>query len=227
MKKQFFTFFILVTSVFSCNDTEQKANVDNKNTFVMKLSDSITENNKVSIITDSIIRGEGVVYLLEGFKEIEILNTDKTLFGKICSYEEVNRFDNQKYTTYKLQFPTDIIVREIIPDVEIQVFSFDAQNPKTNKDYLLIYVNGEQKLISKQVEYSFVTWEEYIKSAFIRLKEQDEFYYNVLEIKNDSMLIKSVNVDCGQGDDENFKEITKWVKWKENNRKLVNFSFCY
>jgi len=31
----------------------------------MKLSDSITENNKVSIITDSIIRGEGVVYLLE------------------------------------------------------------------------------------------------------------------------------------------------------------------
>ena len=62
----------------------------------MKLSDSITENNKVSIITDSIIRGEGVVYLLEGFKEIEILNTDKTLFGKICSYEEVNRFDNQK-----------------------------------------------------------------------------------------------------------------------------------
>ena len=130
MKKQFFTFFILVTSVFSCNNTQQKANVDNKNTFVMKLSDSITENNKVSIITDSIIRGEGVVYLLEGFKEIEILNTDKTLFGKICSYEEVNRFDNQKYTTYKLQFPTDIIVREIIPDVEIQVFSFDAQNPK-------------------------------------------------------------------------------------------------
>ena len=165
---------------------------------------------------------------MEGFKEIEILNTDKTLFGKICSYEEVNRFDNQIYITYKLQFPTDIIVREIIPDSEIQVFIFDSQNPKTNEEYLIIYINGKQKLISKQVEYSYVTWEEYIKSTFIRLKEQDDFYYNVLEIKNDSILIKSVNVDyCGQGDNENFREITKRVKWKENNRKLVDFSFCY
>ncbi|SFK42757.1 hypothetical protein SAMN05421692_4375 [Chryseobacterium indologenes] len=40
------------------------------------------------------------------------------------------------------------------------------------------------------------------------------------------MLIKSiVKTECEYVED--YKDISKWIKWKNNNCKLIKFSFCY
>jgi len=40
------------------------------------------------------------------------------------------------------------------------------------------------------------------------------------------MQIKSVSRESCDYADE-YKDVTKWIKWKQNNCKLVTFSFCY
>lgn len=52
------------------------------------------------------------------------------------------------------------------------------------------------------------------------------FWYKALKIEGDSMQIKSVpKTDCDYI--ENYKNITKWIKWKDNSCKQINFNFCY
>lgn len=84
------------------------------------------------------------------------------------------------------------------------------------------------------VEYKFLSWDDYIKSAYIQLsdnientnKEELSYWYKVLEIKNDSMQIKSVpKTDCDYI--ESYNDVTKRIKWKNKNCKLIKLNFCY
>ncbi|OOG18887.1 hypothetical protein BWD42_02700 [Sphingobacterium sp. CZ-UAM] len=53
-----------------------------------------------------------------------------------------------------------------------------------------------------------------------------KYLYQVLEIKNDFMLIKSVpKSTCDYVED--YKPISKWVKWRTDQRELIEYNFCY
>lgn len=183
-----------------------------------------SEYENIKFYTENALRGKGVVQLSVNSK-ITILNSDKTVFGSI----------NFKNDSYILALPSKIIAREILPDSEFQIFSFDSELPDTDKDFLLIYINKQKKLIlKKEVKYSFRSWEDYIKSAFIQLSsnltnansQEQTYWYEVIAIKNDSMQIKSVpKTSCDYID--KYKDVTKLIKWKSNDCKLIKFNFCY
>lgn len=144
----------------------------------------ITEYNGISFYTENTLRGKGVVKISIDQK-LEFLNLDKTLFGSISLIHDRGR--------YEIKFPKTVIAREVLPDSEFQVFSFDAELPETNNDFIVIYINKEKKLLKKEgLDYGFVAWEDYIKSSFINLtentdnasKEERLYWYNVLEIVN-------------------------------------------
>ena len=175
----------------------------------------------IKFYSENTLRGKGVVELTID-KNLEILNSDKTCFGTI------SLLNNDFGTTYKINFPKKMVTaREIIPDDEFQVFSFDSELPEINNEFLIIYINKEQKMIKKtDVKYKFLNWDDYVKSAYIRLYGKDKNLYKVIEIKNDSLKIKSISKsDCDYV--ESYKDVTKWIKWKDNNCKLIKFNFCY
>lgn len=180
--------------------------------------------NNIKFYTENTIRGNGVIQLSINNK-IEILNYDKTTFGNISFVDD----------SFIISLPQKVVAREVIPDSEFQIFSFDAEQPNTDKDYLIIYINKEKKLVAKKgLKYYFLLWNDYVKSAFIQLtsnvdnasNDELNYWYKAIEIKGDSMRIKSIpKSSCDYI--ENYKYVTKWIKWKKNNCKLIKFNFCY
>ncbi|PRA91394.1 hypothetical protein CQ046_23265 [Chryseobacterium sp. MYb7] len=187
-----------------------------------------TEYNGITFYTENNLRGSGVINLSIN-KSTEIFNMDKTSYGKIL----VNNNDDENI--YDVKLPKVVIAREIIPDSEHRIFNFDAEEPEADKDFLIVYINKQKKLIEKKNNnYSFQSWDNYIKTAFIQLtpevsttsKQELSYWYKVLEIKGDSMQIKSIlKTDCDYI--EEYKNVTKWIKWKQNSCKLIKFNFCY
>lgn len=186
--------------------------------------DSITMQTSdyqgIKFYTENMLRGKGVMQIIID-RNLEILNLDKTSFGKI------SLLHNDFGDSYELNFPKIVIAREIIPNDEYSVFSFDSELPESDKNFLVIYINKEKKLIKKSdIKYKFLDWNNYIKSAYIQLNENDKYMYKVLEIKEDSLKIKSISkTDCDYV--QSYKNITKWIKWKNNNCKLIKINFCY
>lgn len=182
----------------------------------------ISEYKGIKFYTEKTMRGKGVLDISIN-NEIKIFNLDKTLFGSIS----ISKNDN----TYTIKLPNEIIAREVIPDLEYQIFNFDAEFPETNQNYLIVYINKEKKIIEKKlVKYTFYSWNEYIKSAFIENKynsnKEDKNLYEVLKISNDSMQIKSVSkTSCEYV--ENYTEVIKWIVWKKDNCLQIKLNFCY
>lgn len=179
---------------------------------------------EISFYTENMLRGKGVIQLNINNK-MTIFNSDKTIFGTIDFKED----------SYEMDLPSKIIAREVIPDSEFQIFSFDAELPDLDKENLIIYINGEKKLVAKkELKYNFLNWEDYIKSAFIQLtsdvenvnEDEQKYWFKTNKIKGDSIQIKSVaKASCDYV--ENYKDVTKWIKWKKNNCKLIKLNFCY
>lgn len=226
-----------VTSKITENNTKTKTlknlkikdSVNLKNECAFDSIEMLTsEFKEIKFYTENILRGKGVVELSIN-KKVDILNVDKTLYGSIILQ------NGNEENPYEIKLPRTVIAREIIPNIEFQVFSFDAEFPETDKNFLIVYINHEKKLIEKnKIKYSFSSWDKYIKSAFIQLSsnitnvsiDEQKYWYNVLQIKDDSMQIKSVaKTSCDYIED--FKNTTKWIKWKNDNCKLIKFNFCY
>ncbi len=165
-----------------------------------------SEYGGIKFFSENTMRGKGVLDLTIN-KKINILNMDKSFWGSISV------FNNGISDSYDINFPTKVIAREVIPDSEYQVFCFDSEHPKTDNNFLIIYINKEKKLIEiKDIKYNFSLWPDY--------------WYKALKIKNDSMQIKSVSkTDCDYID--SYKNTTIWIKWKINNCKLIKLNFCY
>ncbi len=187
-----------------------------------------SEYGGIKFFSENTMRGKGVLDLTIN-KKINILNMDKSFWGSISV------FNNGISDSYDINFPTKVIAREVIPDSEYQVFCFDSEHPKTDNNFLIIYINKEKKLIEiKDIKYNFSLWPDYIKSAYIQLDstinnvsiDEQKYWYKALKIKNDSMQIKSVSkTDCDYID--SYKNTTIWIKWKINNCKLIKLNFCY
>lgn len=186
-----------------------------------------TEYNNIKFYSENELRGKGVITLfING--NVEIFNFDKTTYGSIVLT------DNEE-GLYDIKLPKIVIAREIIPDIEHNIFSFDAENPDTDSNFLIIYINKEKKLLRKKKNrYKFSTWDSYIKESFLHLtpkvvgstSDERKYYYKTLKIQGDSMQIKSVSkMSCDYI--EEYKDITKWIKWKEGSCKVIDFDFCY
>lgn len=216
------------------NNNIENQNIENKQVekstnecLLDSIKMQITQYDGIKFYSENKLRGSGVLALIMP-DNVDILNTDKTVYGSIIS-------GNNTEEPYNFKLPKVIVAREIIPDVEHRIFSFDAELPETDKDFLIVYLNKEKKLISKKtVKYKFSSWETYIKSSFIHLtskvdnstKEEQMYYYQAIKIKGDSMQIKSVSkTSCDYV--EEYKNVTKWIKWKNDSCKLIMFDFCY
>ncbi len=177
--------------------------------------------------TENVLRGTGVVTMAPGIS-FNILNLDNTSFASVS----VNTPADD--AALKINFPKIVISREIIPYEEFSTFSFDAEDPQAEEDYLIVYINKEKKKISKKHKYHFDSWENYAKSAYIVLTQavvnatttEKRYWYEVLQIKGDSMQIKSVpETECDYI--ENYQDVTKWIRWRNNSCKTVKLNFCY
>ncbi|WP_409417018.1 hypothetical protein [Flavobacterium sp. PS2] len=235
--KKIMSVTLLVLFFINCKDVDKSTKISkNKigSTGNLKeecIIDSIelqtSEYNGIRFYTENKLRGKGVISISINQK-IEIFNIDKTVFG------DISLIKNDDETLYKIDLPKKVIVREIMPDQEIQVFSFDAELPETDNNFIILYINQERKLIAKKnIKYTFLSWEKYIKSSFIQLtsnvkdisNEEKNYWYQALQIKGDSMKIKSIKTSCEYT--ENYKDFTKWIKWKNDSCKLIKFNFCY
>ncbi|MBE8723884.1 hypothetical protein [Flavobacterium hungaricum] len=242
-----FKFLIIIALLISCTGKSIKNNdktvkkIDYSNRSIShnakeKFADSLsidtlstmmTEYGGIKFYTEDNLRGDGVVQISID-SDLEILNFDKTVYGSI-------KLTNNAGEPFSIKLPKSVIAREIIPNVEYRIFCFDAEKPEKDNDFLIVYINREKRLISKKkCNYKFNSWEEYIKTAFIHLtskvenssKEEKKYYYAALRIKGDSMQVKSVaKTACDYV--EEYKDVTRWIKWKENSCKLITFDFCY
>jgi len=193
---------------------------------------NITAYKGISFFTENTMRGSGVVHLSID-QPIDILNLDKTIYGRIVP--SIVRGADGEFTDYEINLPETVIARQIIPYNELRIFEFDAESPDQDSTHLTVYINRERKLIlKKDLQYSFLSWNDYIKSAFVTLTAavqkisiaERKYLYQILEIKDDSILIRSVPKSaCDYVED--YKPISKWVKWRTDHCKLIEFNFCY
>jgi len=186
-----------------------------------------SEYKGITFYTENNLRGSGVITLSVTGKT-DILNNDKTTYGSIA-------LNNDEEMSYEIKLQKKTVVREIIADSEFRIFNFDAEKPDTDKDFLIVYINREKKLISKKDnQFTFDPWDKYAQSAFVKLtpevsnttKDEQLYWYKALVVKGDSMKIKSISkTDCDYV--EHYKPVTKWIKWRTDSCKLINFNFCY
>lgn len=187
----------------------------------------ISEYKGINFYSENTMRGKGVIQISVE-NEIQILNLDKTKYGNIS-------LSKNDLDSYDIDLPKNTIAREVIPDSEFRIFDFDAEQPNKDSDFIIIYLNKEQRLISKKnLKYTFLNWNNYIKSAFIQIdsnttnlsEQEKKYWYKVIKINTDSMLIKSISkTDCDYV--EEYQDVSKWIKWKNGDCKLIKLNFCY
>ena len=165
---------IIFTSllIISCNKGNTQnivGNLNNKNTTLQSAcpTDSaktyLFKHKDFNFYTEKELRGSGIVSL-DIENKLEILNTDKTIFGTIIT-------NNNGDDTFDVMFPTKkIILRDIFTLPEAGIYIFDAEKPNESSEFIEIYVNKEKKLIKKsKTKYVFETWD-YVKKRLEELK---------------------------------------------------------
>ncbi|MGY3213128.1 hypothetical protein [Mucilaginibacter sp. HD30] len=180
-----------------------------------------------SSYTEDKIRGVGVIsFQFEVNDRLDIYNEDGSQFGFLVY--------NEGYSFYMLDMPAKIIARAVVPVDDFMQFDFDAEAIGTDKDYLIIYVNKEKRKVKKaSLRCTFSKWDDYLKNNKIRLKgcnrlpaagSNNDLIYEVLQLKGDQIKIKSVK-NCS-GEDEGFKQVEGWIKWKNADLLTVDLASC-
>ena len=180
-----------------------------------------------SSYTEDKMRGVGVIsFQLEVNDRLDIYNEDGSPFGFLVY--------NEGHSFYMLDMPAKIIARAVVPVADFMQFDFDAEAIGTDKDYLIIYVNKEKRKVKKATtKCTFSKWDDYLKNNKVRLKacnrlpaagSNNDMTYEVLQLKGDQIKIKSVP-DCS-GEDEGFKPVEGWIKWKNADLLTVDLASC-
>lgn len=251
MKKRFFMYTATAILLIGCKDASHNTATEHSisnDTIVSTESSQEIPSNKIipctesesllfegetfSSYTEDKIRGSGIVsFTMDINDRLTILNEDDSSFGEIVLNEDM--------TYFTLTMPKKIVARKVIANYDFASFDFDCENVNADKDYLLIYINKQKKKIKKtDLKYIFSTWENYIKKQFVQLKtcnpilddngnanpKSKDLAFAVTEIKDDAIKIKSVK-DCNV-EDRTFYDIKGEVKWKSNDRLLIDFALC-
>ncbi|RYY35330.1 MAG: hypothetical protein EOP46_10425 [Sphingobacteriaceae bacterium] len=186
-----------------------------------------SEDGVFSSYTEDKMRGVDVIsFQLDINDRLDIYNVDGSKFGFLVY--------NDDQTYYLQDMPAKIIARAVIPVTDLAQFDFDAEVTNTDKDYLIIYVNREKRKVKKaDVKFTFRSWEDYLKLQEIRLKScnmlpeagtNQDLVYQVTQVKGDEIKIRSVK-NCS-GEDEGFKQVEGWIKWKNGDSLTVNLTSC-
>ncbi|MGY3211804.1 hypothetical protein [Mucilaginibacter sp. HD30] len=180
-----------------------------------------------SSYTENKMRGVGVIsFHLSINNRLDIYDEDGSKFGFLVY--------NDDQTYYMLDMPIKTIARAVIPIADQAQFDFDAEATNTDKDYFIIYVNKEKRKVKKaDVKFTFSSWDDYLKLQEIRLKPcnmlpaagtNQEMLYTVTQVKGDEIKIRSVQ-NCS-GEDEGFKQVEGWIKWKNGDVLTVDLTNC-
>ena len=192
----------------------------------------IYEDKTFASYTEDKIRGDGVVsFNMNVNDRLTIYNEDDSVFGEIVMNEDMS------YSTTNM--PKKIIARNVITTNDFAAFEFDADKVTTDKDYLIIYVNQEKRRVKKTaLTFTYSNWNDYIKDSIVSLKScnllkdasgkpvnaAENQVFKVTAVKGDSIRIKS-SEDCA-GDQELYKDMQGWVKWRSADALLINLSGC-
>lgn len=192
----------------------------------------VFEGETFSSYTEDKMRGQGVVsFTLDINDRLMILDEDDSNFGEIVLNEDM--------TYFTLTMPKKVVARKVVTNYDFASFDFDAENVNTNKNYLIIYVNKEKRMVKKSdLKYTFSTWEEYLKQHPVKLKDcnlitdaqgkpnpkSKGLAFTVTDIKGDVISIKSTK-EC-LGEDTAFQDIQGKVKWKSGSALIVDFATC-
>ncbi len=186
-----------------------------------------SEEGVFSSYTEDKMRGVGVIsFQLDINDRLGIYNVDGSKFGFLVY--------NDDQTYYLQDMPAKVIAKAVIPIADQAQFDFDAEATNADKDYFIVYVNKEKRKVKKaDVKYIFSRWDDYLKLQEIRLKPcnmlpaagtNQEMLYQVTQVKGDEINIRSVK-NCS-GEDEGFKQIEGWIKWKNGDLLTVYLTSC-
>jgi|GEM_PF-1342880 len=193
-----------------------------------KVTETLIYSDKATCsYTEDKLRGVGVIsFQLEVNGRLDIYNEDGSQFGFLV-YNEGHGF-------YMLDMPAKIIARAVVPVDDFMQFDFDAEAIGTDKDYLIIYVNKEKRKVKKaDAKFTFNQWDDYLKLQNVRLKScnrlpaagmNQEMLYRVTQVKGDEIKIRSVK-NCS-GEDEGYKQVEGWIKWKKGDVLTVELTIC-
>lgn len=164
---------------------------------------------------------------------LDIYNEDGTVFGELVLNEDM--------TYFTLKMPQKIVARYVLPEYDLAYFEFDAADVNTNKEYLIIYVNKEKRMVRKtDLDFTYTKWPGYLRNKTIRLRECNllndlsgkpisasrEQVFTITEVKGDMIHIKS-SKECNN-DISSHKDMEGWLKWKSaNGLLLIDFAGCY
>jgi hypothetical protein len=187
----------------------------------------IYSGHGLSSYTEDIMRGTGVVSItLEPNNRLDIYDLDDVTYGFLVY--------NQNGTFYTLNMPTKVVARAVVPEPDFAQFDFDAEPENSDKDYLIIYVNKEKRMVKKaDVKYTFYSWPEYVKTQEIRPKDcnllpaagaDKNMLYQVVDLKGDKLKIRSFK-GCS-GEEEGFRQVEGWLKWKNGDVLTVELTSC-
>ncbi|TKC12768.1 hypothetical protein FA048_03880 [Pedobacter polaris] len=192
----------------------------------------VYRDDVLSTFTEDKIRGEGIVsFQMKINDRFTIYNQDDAVFGEMVL--------NEDGTYFTLNMPQKTIARRVTPQDDFASFDFDAETTIADKDYLIIYVNKEQRRVKKaELNYSLITWPDYLKNNNITLKAcnllRDKAHepiaasidqvFEVTAVKGDLINIKS-SKEC-LPDGVAYKAIQGWVKWKSGDTLMIKFTAC-
>ncbi|RZM30567.1 MAG: hypothetical protein EOO88_00280 [Pedobacter sp.] len=185
----------------------------------------------ISTYTEDRMRGEGVVsFQFDTHQRLDFINMDGSPFGFFVLNE-----DGDYYT---LDMPQKTIARRVIPEQDFACFDFDAERAGTDRNYLLVYVNGEKRKVKKdELKYTYQSWPEYLLGSVVSLKpcnllkatdgtninNSKDQYFKVLAVKGDLIEIKSTEA-CQQ--EVPFLEMRGWVRWRQGGSLVIDFAVC-
>ncbi|MFD0941569.1 hypothetical protein [Pedobacter boryungensis] len=244
-----YTFLAITITLFACQQAAKTPNVkgeakpDSANKKEVKASLNqgpcepgehleYEEPNVFSTYTEDQIRGEGIIsFELDLHKRLNFYDMDGSIFGFLV----LN--DNQSY--YTLDMPQKTVARKLVTNYDFAAFDFDAENPATNKEYLIVYVNKEKRKVKKaDVKFTYTNWSDYLKNSIVVLRpcnllkdasgkildQSASQVFTVLDVKGDQIKIRSTN-EC-MDESREYIPMEGWIQWKSSKFLKIDFTGC-
>jgi hypothetical protein len=156
---------------------------------------------------------------------VKVLNKNNSLYLNI--YKDEN---------HKMIHPQidSIAIRAFYPDYDIVIF--DA-NKKAN--FYQIFINGQEKKINFSEGLKYLDWNEFIGKVYVGVTQKSplkvskdknadvvqnfkQYYYEVIDVKGDWIKVQCWK-DCGGCPVD--KKIEGWVKWRDENKLLLDLYY--
>jgi hypothetical protein len=202
------------------------------------------------------ILGTGVVFAQDEFKNINVFNSNGSVYVKInqttggeikvnytqpvqqnillSSIKTNYPYYSLKHDKYKIPLPK-VSIRAFYPDENVVVF--DAVK---SRDGYKVFINGDWKIVKPTKGIEYQDWPVYMKRIYVKADKQHPLYK---EADNKSPVVSDnkeysykvlevkgdwIRVQCSQECEgcPENKILKGWMKWKENNCIIIDLFFA-